>query len=334
MSTKKEKRKLVDRLRNKYRLVVMNEDTFEERFSLRQTPLGFLWLSASFMLVIIFLVVILIAFTPIREYIPGYADVGVQNQLIKLNFQADSLQKSVVFKQRYLDNIALILSGKDSAIQPKDLRDSTKNYGNMNFQTNAADSALRNEIENQDQYSLTIDVKPRGGVSGFFFFVPMKGEVSSAFNLGEENFGRHEIENQDQYSLTIDVKPRGGVSGFFFFVPIKGEVSSAFDLREENFGVDILSADENEPVRSTLDGTVIASGWSTAYGYVISVQHAENLISIYKYNSVALKKPGESVRAGDPIAIVGSFGKQGPQLHFELWYNGTAINPSDYMVFQ
>jgi murein DD-endopeptidase MepM/ murein hydrolase activator NlpD len=287
MSTKKEKRKLVDRLRNKYRLVVMNEDTFEERFSLRQTPLGFLWLSASFMLVIIFLVVILIAFTPIREYIPGYADVGVQNQLIKLNFQADSLQKSVVFKQRYLDNIALILSGKDSAIQPKDLRDSTKNYGNMNFQTNAADSALRNEIE-----------------------------------------------NQDQYSLTIDVKPRGGVSGFFFFVPIKGEVSSAFDLREENFGVDILSADENEPVRSTLDGTVIASGWSTAYGYVISVQHAENLISIYKYNSVALKKPGESVRAGDPIAIVGSFGKQGPQLHFELWYNGTAINPTDYMVFQ
>ncbi len=287
MSTKKEKRKLVDRLRNKYRLVVMNEDTFEERFSLRQTPLGFLWLSASFMLVIIFLVVILIAFTPIREYIPGYADVGVQNQLIKLNFQADSLQKSVVFKQRYLDNIALILSGKDSAIQPRDLRDSTKNYGNMNFQTNAADSALRHEIENQDQYSLTIDVKPRGGVSGFFFFVPMKGEVSSAFNLGEENFG-----------------------------------------------VDILSADENEPVRSTLDGTVIASGWSTAYGYVISVQHAENLISIYKYNSVALKKPGESVRAGDPIAIVGSFGKQGPQLHFELWYNGTAINPSDYMVFQ
>lgn len=287
MSTKKEKRKLVDRLRNKYRLVVMNEDTFEERFSLRQTPLGFLWLSASFMLVIIFLVVILIAFTPIREYIPGYADVGVQNQLIKLNFQADSLQKSVVFKQRYLDNIALILSGKDSAIQPKDLRDSTKNYGNMNFQTNAADSALR-----------------------------------------------HEIENQDQYSLTIDVKPRGGVSGFFFFVPMKGEVSSAFDLGEENFGVDILSADENEPVRSTLDGTVIASGWSTAYGYVISVQHAENLISIYKYNSVALKKPGESVRAGDPIAIVGSFGKQGPQLHFELWYNGTAINPSDYMVFQ
>jgi len=287
MSTKNEKRKLVDRLRNKYRLVVMNEHTFEERFSLRQTPLGFLWLSASFMLVIIFLVVILIAFTPIREYIPGYADVGVQNQLIKLNFQADSLQKSVVFKQRYLDNIALILSGKDSAIQPKDLRDSTKNYGNMNFQTNAADSALRNEIENQDQYSLTIDVKPRGGVSGFFFFVPMKGEVSSAFNLGEENFG-----------------------------------------------VDILSADENEPVRSTLDGTVIASGWSTAYGYVISVQHAENLISIYKYNSVALKKPGESVRAGDPIAIVGSFGKQGPQLHFELWYNGTAINPSDYMVFQ
>jgi len=287
MSTKKEKRKLVDRLRNKYRLVVMNEYTFEERFSLRQTPLGFLWLSASFMLVIIFLVVILIAFTPIREYIPGYADVGVQNQLIKLNFQADSLQKSVVFKQRYLDNIALILSGKDSAIQPKDLRDSTKNYGNMNFQTNAADSALRHEIENQDQYSLTIDVKPRGGVSGFFFFVPMKGEVSSAFNLGEENFG-----------------------------------------------VDILSADENEPVRSTLDGTVIASGWSTAYGYVISVQHAENLISIYKYNSVALKKPGESVRAGDPIAIVGSFGKQGPQLHFELWYNGTAINPSDYMVFQ
>jgi murein DD-endopeptidase MepM/ murein hydrolase activator NlpD len=289
MAADKVKPKLIDRLRNRYRLVVMNDDTFEERFSLRQTPLGFLILISVVTIIMITLVVSLVAFTPIREYIPGYADVGMQTELVKLNFKADSLEKSLVVKQHYMDNLSMILSGKDTAEHPKNPRDTTKKYNNLNFRPNAADTALRKEIEGMDQYSLSIDVKHKGGISGFFFFVPVKGEISNAFNAAEEHFG-----------------------------------------------VDIAAADDNEPVRVTLDGTVISAGWTTDDGYVISVQHSDNIISIYKHNAALLKKPGEYVKAGDPIAIVGNSGEQmnGPHLHFELWYNGTAIDPEDYMVFQ
>ncbi|MEO9219427.1 MAG: M23 family metallopeptidase, partial [Bacteroidia bacterium] len=67
----------------------------------------------------------------------------------------------------------------------------------------------------------------------------------------------------------------------------------------------------------------------------ITVQHTNNVISVYKHNSVLLKQIGDVVKAGDPIAIIGNSGEQstGPHLHFELWYNGTPINPTDYMVF-
>lgn len=289
MAADKEKPKLIHRLRNRYRLVVMNDDTFEERFSLRQTPLGFLIMISVVTIIMITLVVSLVAFTPIREYIPGYAEVEMQTELVHLNFKADSLEKTIILRQKYMDNISLILLGNDTAEHPKNPRDTTKNYKNLDFRPNAADTALRNEIETQDQYSLAIDVRHKGGISGFFFFVPVKGSISNAFNSAEEHFG-----------------------------------------------IDIAASDENEPVRVTLDGTIISAGWTTDDGYVISVQHSDNLISIYKHNAALLKKTGDYVKAGDPIAIVGSSGEQisGPHLHFELWYNGTAIDPAEYMVFQ
>ncbi|CAN5912073.1 M23 family metallopeptidase [soil metagenome] len=289
MTAEKQKRKLIDRLRNKYRLVVMNDDTFEERVSLRLTPLGFLILIFVSTIIMITLVVSLVAFTPLREYIPGYADVGMQKNLIKMTWKTDSMEKALVNKERYMDNLAMILSGRDSSAHPADPRDSSKKYTDLNFRPSAADSALRNEIESMDQYSLSIGVRQKGGISGFFFFIPVTGSVTNTFNAAEEHFG-----------------------------------------------VDVTASNDNEPVRATLDGTVISAGWTTGDGYVITVQHSDNLISIYKHNAALLKKPGEYVKAGDPIAIVGSSGEQntGPHVHFELWYNGTPIDPNEYMVFQ
>ena len=91
----------------------------------------------------------------------------------------------------------------------------------------------------------------------------------------------------------------------------------------------------NEAVKATLDGTVIFTDWTLETGHVIGIQHARNLISFYKHNSVLLKKQGEHVNAGDPIAISGESGEllSGPHLHFELWYNGTPVNPEEYIIF-
>ena len=75
--------------------------------------------------------------------------------------------------------------------------------------------------------------------------------------------------------------------------------------------------------------------WTSDEGHVIYVQHKYNLISVYKHNSMLLKKVGEKVKAGEAIAIVGNSGElsTGPHLHLELWHNGNAIDPSDHIIF-
>ena len=75
--------------------------------------------------------------------------------------------------------------------------------------------------------------------------------------------------------------------------------------------------------------------WVQEGPFVIQIQHNHNLISIYKHNSRLLKKPGETVKAGEAIAIVGNSGEltTGPHLHFEIWHNGTPLNPKDYIGF-
>jgi polyribonucleotide nucleotidyltransferase len=90
-----------------------------------------------------------------------------------------------------------------------------------------------------------------------------------------------------------------------------------------------------EIVKSTLEGTVIMATWTLETGWVIQVQHESNLISVYKHNSELLKRVGDYVKVGEPIAIIGNSGEltTGPHLHFELWYNGIPLNPEDYISF-
>lgn len=127
---------------------------------------------------------------------------------------------------------------------------------------------------------------------------------------------------------------RSGIAAYSFFSPIKGIVTEKFQPLSSHYGVDIASK-KDEAIKSCLDGTVIMSSWTSETGYVIAIQHNNNLISLYKHNSILLKKIGGFVRAGEAIAIVGNTGEisSGPHLHFELWYNGSAVNPEEYINF-
>lgn len=120
----------------------------------------------------------------------------------------------------------------------------------------------------------------------------------------------------------------------YLFPPIKGLVTSKFEPQKEHFGVDV-AARENEPVKSVAPGTVVFVSWTLETGHVISIQHSNELISIYKHNSVILKKLGDVVSAGEIISIIGNTGElsTGPHLHFELWYKGSALNPQEFISF-
>jgi murein DD-endopeptidase MepM/ murein hydrolase activator NlpD len=286
MEAAPKKKSWKDRLRAKYRMVVMDDDSFEERASVTLTPLGIIVALSAITIVMTALVVILIAFTPIREYIPGYADVDMQEELLAVNEKADSLAAEANAHQQYLANLKTILMGNDTALIIQNPTDTSKHY-ELDKSHSAEDSALR-----------------------------------------------YEFEQGDQYSLQIGVTKRTGISGYFFFAPVNGLITSSFNLAEEHFGVDVAS-EENEPVKATLDGTIISAGWSPEDGYVIQVQHGNNLISVYKHNAALLKKTGQFVKAGDPIAIIGNSGEHstGPHVHFEIWYNGAPVDPQEYVVF-
>ncbi|MGD1843594.1 MAG: M23 family metallopeptidase [Thermonemataceae bacterium] len=147
---------------------------------------------------------------------------------------------------------------------------------------------------------------------------------------------REEFEGSIQFT-SIASSIDGGdnpLRDIFFFPPIKGIVSEKYNSKAKHYGTDIVSK-KNEPIKSVTDGTVILSSWTEDTGNVIAIQHKSNIISIYKHNSVLLKKVGDVVKAGEVVAIVGNTGKftTGPHLHFELWYNGNPVNPERFISF-
>ncbi|MCS7005400.1 MAG: M23 family metallopeptidase [Cytophagales bacterium] len=120
----------------------------------------------------------------------------------------------------------------------------------------------------------------------------------------------------------------------FFFPPIIGIVSSKFDISKKHYGVDIVSK-LNEPIKSIAEGTVILASWTQDGGYTISIQHQNDLVSVYKHNAVLLKEVGDFVKAGDLIGILGNSGEltDGPHLHLEIWHQGNPVDPQDFVYF-
>lgn len=145
---------------------------------------------------------------------------------------------------------------------------------------------------------------------------------------------RKEFEEHESTLLAISYSAANDLQELFFFTPVKGIITTPFNPRTEHYGVDIV-AKEDEPIKCIADGTVIFSSWTVETGWVIAVQHSKNLVSIYKHNASLLKKTGSFVKAGEVIAIIGNSGElsTGPHLHFEIWYEGNAVNPESFITF-
>lgn len=293
MTEEKPKNNLLKRLRNRYVFIIRKEENFEERLSIRMSLASLVMITGGLCVVLIILVISLVAFTPLREYIPGYADVSVRKDVLYLSTKADSLEQVLQDRSEYIRSIRRVLN--DSV----DVEDTSKaaqsdtvasNHNKTFAPPSPADSALRKEVESQNPYNVSM-----GG----------RGDKSGS-----------------------------GLNDYFFFAPLKGIITNGFNPAGNHYGVDIASK-ENEAVKATLDGTVVLSTWTLATGNVIIIQHKDNIISVYEHNSVLMKKAGDHVKAGDVIAIVGNSGEltTGPHLHFELWYQGSPVNPIDYITF-
>ncbi len=189
---KKKRVEILNQLKNKYRLVIMNDDTFEEKASFVLSPLSVFVFIVSSTLFLIIAVTYLIAFTSLREYIPGYADVNMRRNVVKLTYKTDSLTNELAARDLYLENLKAVLSGniKDS-ISPKALKDTTKKFERIDIKPSEDDLALRKQIEEEEKNSLRFTEKNtlKSGINSFFFFVPLKGIVTNKFKVTPDHYG-------------------------------------------------------------------------------------------------------------------------------------------------
>jgi len=161
-------------------------------------------------------------------------------------------------------------------------------------------------------------------------------------------FGNSDESVADIFAERFDVNPTSdqiNTSGVFFSnifksapdfptsYPVNGTLTRDYEPEESHFGIDIATK-EKELITSIADGTIVNATWTISDGYVISVQHAEGLLSIYKHCSSLTKKSGDVILKGDIIGVTGNVGvsSTGPHLHLEIWKNGVPQDPSMYLI--
>jgi len=228
----------------------------------------------------------LVAFTPLKTFIPGYPDAHVQRTIQQNSLTIDSLEQVVTRWEFYTENLRRIVEGEDPVKIDSLIRNSPSDtvIKLASEEFHSRDSLLRQTVAAEEEFDLT----------------------------------------GSQRALPIE--------GVHFFTPLKGVVSQGYDAVHPYIDI---TAPEGSVVMSVLDGTVIGASWSDESGYTISVQHQDDIISVYKHNQKLLRKSGDKVSAGTPIALMGNTGSltTGDHLHFELWYKGEAVDPTKYISF-
>ena len=284
----KEKVRLWDRLKYKYKLSVINETSYEEVFNFRLSQLHVLTALSVLAVILVVLTILLIAFTDLREFIPGYPDGNMRQMIAQNALRVDSLENELLKRDRFFKSIRLVLNGGDTTSLERS-REDTARYRNdtIRFQISEQENEFRAAIEERERFNLSLGMKE---------------------------------QNHDYYH---------------FFPPVEGIVTQSFDAKKRHYGTDIV-AKANAKVAAVLDGVVIFTDWTVKTGYVIQVQHTNDLISVYKHNSILLKKQGDYVRAGEVLGVVGNTGEEssGPHLHFELWRAGNPLNPENFIKFK
>jgi murein DD-endopeptidase MepM/ murein hydrolase activator NlpD len=288
MSEKRLKRQIIKKkLFTKNRLVILNEDSFEEIFSLKLTLMNVFVVATVGAVLIITTTTFIIAFTPLREFIPGYASDELKRNATELALKSDSLSNSIKKNESYIASIKKVLTGDlDYAKLNKDSIYATKTDENREeIKTSKAELELRNQVAQEDKYNLFEKAQPK---------------VSSVL-----------------------------------FSPVKGSITESFSLKNKHFAVDVALA-KNTPIKATLNGTVIFADWTPTTGNVIIIRHNNGFISVYKHAASLTKNQGDVVRTGEVIALAGSTGKEstGVHLHFELWKDGYAIDPAQFIDFE
>jgi murein DD-endopeptidase MepM/ murein hydrolase activator NlpD len=184
----KNKGKLREKLINKYRLVILNENTFEEKLTFKLNRLNVFIFGSLFSIILIVGTIFLIAFTPLREYIPGYSSTKLKKEATQLIYKVDSLNQVLEVNNLYINKVREVLTGeisevmfdKDSVLQVIQYDKDT-----MNFDPSEADLEFRQEIERADRYSIFNEATKGANI---VFFAPVVGTLTEGYNPKLKHF--------------------------------------------------------------------------------------------------------------------------------------------------
>jgi murein DD-endopeptidase MepM/ murein hydrolase activator NlpD len=287
MNRKELRKKIFKTLKDHYRLIIYNDSSIQTVWSIKLTPITVLTLGGLGAVLLVLLTTVIIAYTPLRENIPGYPSAKIRQQIIYNYILVDSLENEIKSRDKYFEKLKTLFNSEVP------------------------------EEESSDNQSV---LKP----------LDIKFKSSNADSLFQEKLS----EEKQNLSILQNVKRLPSIANIHFFAPLHGLITNRFNAKTNHLAVDVVGK-QNARISSVLDGTVVFSGWTMDTGYSIFIQHENNIISAYKHNAELLKDVGDKVKAGDVIAIMGNSGEltTGPHLHFELWHNGTALDPETYIDF-
>ena len=292
---------VADVIKHKHRFVVMDTDTFKEKFSFQLSGINLFVTIGATVILFIILTTVLIAFTPLREWIPGYTDEAMVEQTYANARKIDSLETQLAEQEWLVGTIQAVLSGRElgSAAEAV-LTDSSSTLQQLAaaYRRSEDDSLLRLDVEREDN--------------------------------------RYQVKTPTISTTVANtvVSESSSSLSHLFFPPLKGKILNAYSTVERHLGIDIAGS-ASQPVYAAYGGTVVSALFTAEAGHVIAIQHPGNVITVYRNTNMPLKRQGDAVRAGEPIAYVGSSGilESGPHLHFEMWVNGAPINPEEYISF-
>lgn len=281
-------------------IIIMDADQMEPPRQFQVKPSRLLLLLGGVCFGMSILLAGLIIFSPLRELVPGYGEAELRQEARLNMLRLQAMQDSLDVQREYMERLQMLVTGQIDSLR------------SLEEGAPAPPRAAGEEVPVAPMASLSPEWSHHEQPA-----VPM-------IRLASDESTPVRSASAERYvsSLKLPALP-----------PVGGIVTRAFDARNGHFAVDI-AVEEGTVVRSVGDGYVILADWTQDGGDAIAVQHADGYVSVYKHNQRLLKRVGDRVRDREAIAVSGNSGEvtTGPHLHFELWQDGLAQDPRDYVL--
>lgn len=276
-----------DKKPRNFRLSLVDAVTHGRLWSIRFSRTAFVVALTSCVVIVVVGIYSIIAFTPIRTFIPGYPDAATRRQAAQNAMRVDSLEHRILQWELYTENMRRIVAGEEP----------------LRIDSLVLGECATQRLDDAVYYAL------------------------------RDSLLRADVRQEEQFEVGSSARKDLPVEALSFFTPVRGVVSRGFDKALHPW-LDV-SAPAGSLVAAVLDGTVVMTGWDQESGYSLLVQHSGDILSIYQNLEKLLRKSGDAVKAGTPVGVLASSASltKGDHLHFELWCEGTALDPLPYIKF-